>query len=238
MRFSVWCLAIVAVAALAARGPALAQQSAPASEAEAGDPAPASGGEHAPDGAHAGDGAHEDIGHGNATRGMLDVSSLASDLSVYTFVVFLLLLGILSKAAWPRISAALEEREKRIEGAIAEATAKNEQAQRLLAEHEAKLAGAAAEVRALLEEARRDAEAAKAEIVAEARAAAQQEHDRARRDIDVALDGATKHLAETSANLAVELAGKAIRETINPAKQQELVREALAKLSAAAPSRN
>jgi F0F1-type ATP synthase membrane subunit b/b' len=47
-----------------------------------------------------------------------------------------------------------------------------------------------------------------------------------------------KHLAESSANVAIQLAGKVIRETINPAKQQELVREALTKLSAAAPSRN
>jgi F0F1-type ATP synthase membrane subunit b/b' len=90
----------------------------------------------------------------------------------------------------------------------------------------------------MLDEARRDAEVTKAEIVAEARAAAKAEHDRAKRDIDVALDSATKHMAETSANLAVELAGKVIRETINPAKAQELVREALTKLSATTPSRN
>ena len=90
-------------------------------------------------------------------------------LAIYTFAVFMLLLAILSKAAWPKISEALAEREKRIEGAIADAAAKHEEAKRLLAEHEAKLAGAAAEVRALLEEARRDAEATKTEIVAEAR---------------------------------------------------------------------
>jgi hypothetical protein len=36
----------------------------------------------------------------------------------------------------------------------------------------------------------------------------------------------------------VELAGKVIRETINPAKQQELVRTALAKLHASAVTHN
>ena len=131
------------------------------------------------------------------------------------------------------------EREKRIEGAIAAAEAKHEEAKRLLAEHEAKLAGAAAEVRAMLgggPPRRRGAR--KAQIVAEAREAAKQEHQRAQRDIEQAVDAATKHLAETIANLAVELAGKAIRETIQPAKQQELVREALSKLSATVPSRN
>jgi F-type H+-transporting ATPase subunit b len=191
--------------------------------------------EHATSADH---GEHEDLGHGNATSSLEDVASIASDLSIYTFVVFLLLLAILSRAAWPKISEALEERERRIEGAIADAQAKHEEAKRLLAEHEAKLASAAAEVRALLEEARRDAEATKSEIIAEARDAAKAEHMRAKRDIEVALDEATKNLAEMAANLAVELAGKAIRETINPAKSQELVREALAQLGTVAPSRN
>ncbi len=93
-------------------------------------------------------------------------------------------------------------------------------------------------MRALLEEARRDAEGTKAQIVAEARTAAQQERERALRDIDTAADHAMQRMAETSANLAVELAGKAIRETINPAKSQELVREALRKLGEFSPSKN
>jgi F0F1-type ATP synthase membrane subunit b/b' len=48
----------------------------------------------------------------------------------------------------------------------------------------------------------------------------------------MAANQALKNLAETSANLAVELAGKVIRESINPAKQQELVRHALERLNA------
>jgi F0F1-type ATP synthase membrane subunit b/b' len=39
-------------------------------------------------------------------------------------------------------------------------------------------------------------------------------------------------MAETTANLAVDMAAKVMRETINPAKQQELVRATLAQLSA------
>jgi len=176
-------------------------------------------------------GAH-DVGHGNASDGMNDPSDFKADLAIYTFVVFLLLLAILGSLAWPKISTALVEREKRIEANIAAAEAKHEEAKRLLAAHEAKLASAAAEVRALLEEARRDAEATKDEIVAEARNAAKAERDRAVRDIKLAADQATKNMAESSANLAIEIAGKVIRESINPAKQQELVRSALAKLNA------
>jgi F-type H+-transporting ATPase subunit b len=173
-----------------------------------------------------------DVAHGNAGEQLEDPTEFRSDLAIYTFVVFILLLAILGKLAWPKISAALEERERRIEANIAAAEAKHEEAKRLLAEHEARLATAAGEVRALLEEARRDAEAAREQILTDARKAAQAERDRAVRDIDTAANQALKNLAETSANLAVELAGKVIRESINPAKQQELVRHALERMNA------
>jgi F-type H+-transporting ATPase subunit b len=173
-----------------------------------------------------------DPGHGNAGEALDDPAEFRGDLAIYTFAVFILLLAILGKLAWPKISAALEEREKRIEANIAAAEAKHEEAKRLLAEHEAKLATAAGEVRALMEEARRDAETAREHILADARKAAQGERDRAVREIDMAANQALKNLAETSANLAVELAGKVIRESINPAKQQELVRHALERLNA------
>jgi F-type H+-transporting ATPase subunit b len=179
-----------------------------------------------------GDHAAHDLGHGNASAQLESPADFRTDLAIYTFVVFLLLLAILAKLAWPKISEALLEREKRIEANIAAAEAKHDDAKRLLAEHEARLAGAAAEVRALLEEARRDAESTKEEIIDEARAAAQVERNRAIRDIETAADHALKDMAETSANLAVELAGRVIRESINPAKQQELVRSALASLGA------
>ena len=179
-----------------------------------------------------------DPGHGNAGESLEDPSEWRADLAIYTFVVFMLLLLILGTLAWPKISAALTEREKRIEGNIASAEAMNEEAKRLLAQYEAKLASAAGEVKAMLEEARKDAEGTKEQIIAEARAGAQAERDRAVRDIEVASNQAMKDIAETSANLAVELAGKVIRESINPAKQQELVRSALEKLHASAPSNN
>ena len=160
------------------------------------------------------------------------------DLAIWTGIVFLVLFLVLSKFAWPAISAALLEREKRIEGNIAEAAVKHEQAKKLLLEHEAKLASAADEVRALLEEARRDAEHTKGQIVAEAKQAADQERDRALRDVERAADAAMKTLAETSANLAVELAGKVVRQNITADQQSQLVRDAMSKLSSMNPSQN
>jgi F-type H+-transporting ATPase subunit b len=158
------------------------------------------------------------------------------DLAIWTGVVFLLLFLLLSWFAWPQIAAAVDERERRIVENIKAAEAKHEDAKRLLTEHEAKLAAAAGEVRALLEEARRDAEHTKASIVADARKAADDEKLRALRDIERAKDGAIHELAVATANTAVELAGKVIRDKLTPEQNNQLIRDAISKLGA--PSNN
>jgi F-type H+-transporting ATPase subunit b len=100
------------------------------------------------------------------------------------------------------------------------------------------LAGAADEVRALLEEARRDAEHTKSQILAEAKKAADAERDRAVQDIKRAADNELKSLAETSANLAVDLAAKVVRQNVTADQQAQLVRDALSQLAISEPSEN
>jgi F-type H+-transporting ATPase subunit b len=160
------------------------------------------------------------------------------DLAIFTGVVFLLLVGILGKFAWPQITAALDERERKIEANIAAAQAQNDEAKRLLSEHEAKLAAAAGEVRELLEEARRDAESMRKRIEGEGQKAAKDELNRAVREIGRARDAAVQELAVASANIAVDLARGVVQSDISPDRQKQLVRDALSKLSTATPSKN
>jgi F-type H+-transporting ATPase subunit b len=159
------------------------------------------------------------------------------DLAIWTAVIFLLLLFVLGKFAWPQITAALEERERKIADNIAAAEARYNEAKRVLAEHEAKLAAAAGEVRALLEEARRDADHTRKSIEAEGQKAAKEELDRALREIHRARDAAVQELAVTSANVAIDLAQKVIREQLTSEKSNQIVRDAVARLSAE-PSKN
>lgn len=179
-----------------------------------------------------------DASHGGEHGGEPNPLAVDLDLAIWTGVVFALLFFVLNKFAWPQISAALEEREKRIEGNLAAAQGKHEEAKLLLAQHEAKLATAADEVRALLEEARRDAEHTKAQILVEAKQAADAERDRAVRDVQRAADNAMKSLAETSADLAVDLASQVVRQNITADQQAQLVRDALSKLVITEPSKN
>jgi F-type H+-transporting ATPase subunit b len=153
---------------------------------------------------------------------------IGPDLAVFTLVVFLLLLAILGKFAWGPIATALDHREHRISDNIAQAERLQAEAKAQLVIYEQKLATAADEVRQLLEEARRDAEHTKEEILAQAKADAKAEHDRAMREVRNAKDAALKEIGETSANFAVEMAAKIVQTQLTPEDHARLVREAVA----------
>lgn len=160
------------------------------------------------------------------------------DLAIWTFVVFIVLLLVLSKFAWGPIVEALENREKGIADNIAAAEATKEEARRLLADYERKLADASNEVRELLEEARRDAEHTKGQILAEAKAAAEAEHRRATREVNSAKDVALHAIAEAGADMAVDLASRIVKKQLNAADHTQLIREAVAQFPQTKPSEN
>lgn len=176
-------------------------------------------------------------GHGGG-HGDPNPLSVDPDLALWTGVVFLVLFAVLSKFAWPAISAALLERERKIEKNIADAALKHEEAKQMLVSYEARLASAADEVRALLEEARRDAEYTKNQIISEAKKAADAERERSLLEVDRARDAALKSIAESSANMAVELAGNIVTQNLTADQQAQLVRDALGRLTTLKPSQN
>ncbi len=184
-----------------------------------------------------GHGHDEHIGHANADAKLEDPSEFKSSLAIWSLVVFLILMAILWKFAWGPIVAGLEKRESRIAENIASAERVAADAQRMMAEYEAKLAGAADQVRAMLDEARRDAEHTKDQIVAEAKSAAQLEHDRQMRELRTATDQALKALSETFADQAVALAGRIINEKLSAKDHDRLVKDAVARF-AQSPSVN
>jgi F-type H+-transporting ATPase subunit b len=182
--------------------------------------------------------AHGHIGLGDPGEMVEKPQEFRSDLSIATFLVFLVLLAILWRFAWGPIVAALERREEAVAEHIAQAERNHEQAKLLLAQYEQKLSSAANEVRELLEEARRDAEHTKQEIIAEAKAGAEAEKARALRDIDTAADSAMESLAERSAALAIELAGKIVHAQLSKDDHARLIQEAVAKFPSATAGHN
>ena len=189
------------------------------------------------DAAHSGDHGHH-IGHANAGEQLEDPTEIKWDLAVWNAVVFVLLLSVLWKFAWGPICEALEGREQHIQDHIAGAEQANEEAKRNLADYEKKLAEASNEVREMIEEARRDADHTRQEIVADAKREAEAERDRALRDIDTAKGTALKEMADASANLAVDLAGKIIEEKLSADDHSALIRRAVDGFPAGSPSEN
>ncbi|TWT93439.1 ATP synthase subunit b, sodium ion specific [Botrimarina colliarenosi] len=205
-----------------------------ASEAEVA--AAADGDGHDADGHEEAHGDH--AGHEDHPASAPDPLATDPDLALWTLGVFVAMLLILSQVAWEPIMKALKAREENIGGAIAEAQQKLEDAKGILAQHEAHLAGAADQVRELLAEAHRDAETTVAQAKANAKAEFEAERDRAMRDIDQAKDAAVRSLAERTAGLAIDLAGRVVKQDITPARQSEIVREALGRFSSNGPSAN
>ena len=193
--------------------------------------APAAGhdevaGKHEPAG-HAPGHDDTDLSHGNATASLASPADLRFDMSIYSFLVFLILLGVLYKFAWGPIATALDQREQTIARQIAEARMASERGEQLLREYEARLAAATDEARQIVSGARKDAESAKDKIVAEAREAAQKERDRAVADIKIAKNQALDQIAQKSVQTAVALASNIIRREVQPQEHEALIGEAI-----------
>ena len=75
-------------------------------------------------------------------------------------------------------------------------------------------------------------------IVAEAKKAADEEKVRARHEIGLARDEALSSIAEKAGDLAVEVAGKFLRDKIGKDDHARLVKDSVASLGKAKPSVN
>jgi F-type H+-transporting ATPase subunit b len=168
------------------------------------------------------------VAHAAEVHGNTNLLSVDPDLAIFTIIVFLVLLAVLWKFAWVPIAEGLEKRDRAIADQLAAAKAANDQARQLVAQYDQKLALAQAEVRGVLDEARRDAEHARQEIVAAARADARAERDNAIREIESAANQALDELAERSTKLAMDLAGRIVGAKVSAADHPQLIKEAMA----------
>ncbi|MDR2169927.1 MAG: F0F1 ATP synthase subunit B [Planctomycetaceae bacterium] len=157
----------------------------------------------------------------------LNPLEMASDTAIWSLVIFLLVFGILGKFAFGPIAKALDEREANIAEKIASAQRTNDEAKEILQQYQDKLDKSKEEVRQILDAARKDAERAAGEIVAKARESASQERERAMKEIEGATTFALQKIAEKSATLATNLAGKIIHAEIKPEHHRDLIRGTL-----------
>ena len=162
-------------------------------------------------------------------------SLFAGDLgnSFWTLLIFVVVLVVLGKFAWGPILTALQTRENFIREALEKAKREREQAEERLREYEARLAGARAEASAIVDEGRRDAEVVKRRIEEEAKRQADLIIERAKREIQIATDTATKSLFTLSAKLATDMAARVLGRELTAQDHERLIAEGIDGLDAA-----
>jgi F-type H+-transporting ATPase subunit b len=148
-------------------------------------------------------------------------------LIFWTWLVFLALLWILRRFAWPAIVEATEEREKRIQAQLTAAEKAQADANTALEEGKRLTAEARASAQQLLTDARQASEKERAALLERARKEQEDMLDRARRDIAAEKDKALTALRREAVELSLAAASKLVGERMDSDTDRRLVTEYL-----------
>jgi F-type H+-transporting ATPase subunit b len=156
--------------------------------------------------------------------------SVEPGLMIWTVIVFLLLLLVLKKFAYPALLGAVEARERALQEQLDEAERNRAESAKLLEEHKKLLAEARTQAHSLLVEARTTAEKERALAMEKTLQEQQQLLERARRDIAGERDRAIAELRREAVDLSLAAASKLIGERLTSDTDRKLVQEYLASL--------
>ena len=151
-------------------------------------------------------------------------------LMIWTLVVFVISMVVLSKVAFPRIAEALDRRQRAIEEAIDTAEQTRVKADALLEEYRERLHQARDQADVIVARARKTAENNEAETIAEAKRKREELMEQARRDIEQETRRALQEIRAEVADLTVLATEKVTRKSLTAADQKRLVEEALSEL--------
>ncbi len=149
----------------------------------------------------------------------------------WTWVVFLGLLAVLWKFAWPPILKATEERERTIKRQLEEAERLNAEAKAAAAEHQRQLAAAHEQAAALLAEARQVSHDEREAALRKTKEEQDQLLERARKEIQAEKDRAVTELRREAVDLSLAAASRLMEEKLDTEANRKLVTEYLASLS-------
>lgn len=159
--------------------------------------------------------------------GLLDVNE---GLMVWTIIIFLIVLFVLYKYAFPPILGAVEAREARIEELLAAAERDRTEAQQLLEEQRTRHEELRAQVQEMVAEGRTAGERMREEIIAEARQEQQAMLERARREIDQESSRAFAELKAGAVDLAIAAASRLVEKDLDDEGNRRFVRDFLSRL--------
>jgi len=151
-------------------------------------------------------------------------------LMFWTIVIFLLLLVVLKRFAWPAILGAVEAREQALEHQLAEAARDREQVAALLAEHQKLIGDAKSQAHGIIVEARSVAEKDRALAIEKTRQEQEELLARARREIGAERDRAVAELRREAVDISLAAATRLIEKRMDADTDRKIVLDYLATL--------
>ncbi len=171
----------------------------------------------------------------HAEGGGGSIFSINVGLMVWTIAVFLLVLLVLGRFAFPAILGALEAREKGIQNALDEARTRQEEAEKLLEEHKRQLADARRQAQEILADGRDAADKLRKELETKAREESEGILSRARQEIEREKDAAVDALRRESVDLALAAASKLLHQKLDGEQDRKLVMDYVDGLTSESP---
>jgi len=173
--------------------------------------------------------------HGEESGGSFLVSP-GLGLMIWTLILFLITMWVLSKVAFPKIQEALDKRAKAISESIDAAERQRKESDELLAEYRARLAEAREQADDIMARARKAAETAEAEAAAAGKEKREELVEAAKRDIEAETRRSLEQIRSEVADLTVLATERVTRKSLSSEDQKRLVEEALSEVDFSALS--
>jgi F-type H+-transporting ATPase subunit b len=151
-------------------------------------------------------------------------------LMIWTLLAFGATYLVLRKAAFPRIAANLDKRQKAIEDSIDTAERTKTEAEEILAEYRERLKEARTQAEEIVARSRRAGEQHEADSMADARKRHEELMEQTRRDIEQETSRAIQDIRKEVADLTIMATEKVTRKSLTDDDQRRLVEEALGEL--------
>jgi len=148
-------------------------------------------------------------------------------LMVWTVVTFLLLVLVLTKAAWKPILDGLNLRETKIKSDLDRAEKAQAEAENLRVQYESRLAEAQKSIQDMIKQARKEGEKTRSEIVTQARKESEKIILKGRKDLEGETEKLKGQLQEELGGLSVQIAEKILSRSVDSKVQEEVLKESL-----------
>lgn len=167
--------------------------------------------------------------HGSEEGGSFLVSP-GLGLMIWTLVLFLFTMWVLSKVAFPKIQEALDKRARTISESIEAAERQRKESDELLAEYRGRLEEAREQADDIMARARKAAETAETEAKTAGKERGEELIAAAQREIDAATRRSLDQIRKEVADLTVLATEKVTRKSLSESDQRRLVEEALSEV--------